>query len=208
MGFFKFLTSKSFVLQLIIALAVIVIFSFGLLKYLNFTTNHGETINVPNLKKKSVNKAETILNDLELNLFVLDTVQYRPDMPPYSIVEQDPSAESEVELGRKIYVKINSGGYSDVTLPEFEDKTYRQLLANILSLGLKEGEITYQPHFAKDIIIALKQNGKTLKKGDKIKKNSPIDFVLGDGKESYNSMPEEQSDSLNTEITTDPLLDD
>lgn len=208
MGIFKFLFSKTFVLQLIIAVVLFGLLSFGLLKYLDYTTNHGETIKVPELKKMSIDKAKSILTDKKLNLFLLDTVQYRPEMPDFSIVEQDPTAESEVKLGRKIYVKVNAGGYSDVTLPEFKDKTYRQLLANILSLGLKEGKITYKPHFAKDIIIALKKEGKTLEMGDKVQKNSTIDFVLGDGKETYNSMPEEEIDSLDIQNTTDPLLNE
>jgi beta-lactam-binding protein with PASTA domain len=106
-------------------------------------------------------------------------------MPPFSVVEQDPKAGNTVKNGRKIYVKINAGEFNDVIIPAFKDKTYRQILANIKALGLKEGKITYKPHLAKDIVLQVLQDGKNIKAGDKVKKNSTLDFVLGDGKEGY-----------------------
>lgn len=193
----KFLTSKSFLLQLVIAFGIIIIMGFGLLKFLDFKTNHGEVIEVPDLSKMQITIADEKLKDLGLELLLLDTVDFRKDMPPYSIVEQDPTSGSTVKDGRKIYVKVNAGGYTDVKLPEFVEKTYRQISANLKSMGLKEGKITYQPNIAKDIVLFLKQNGKRLKSGDKVKKNSTIDFVLGDGKEVFDAtdlgdMPIEQ----------------
>ena len=186
MNLLKFLTSKTFFKHLAIALAVVVVLVFGLLKYLDITTNHGEEIPVPDLSKMKVEIAKEKLEDLGLQLILLDTVNFNSDMPPYSVVEQDPKAESTVKNGRKIYVKINAGEYDDVTLPALKGKTFRQVSANIKSLGLKEGKITYKPHIAKDEVLSVTQKGKVLKSGDKVKKNSTLDFVLGDGKEYYN----------------------
>jgi beta-lactam-binding protein with PASTA domain len=106
-------------------------------------------------------------------------------MPPFSIVEQDPKAGNTVKDGRKIYVKVNAGEYDEVIFPVFKDKSYRQILANINAFGLKEGKITYKPHMAKDIVLQVMHQGKNIKAGDKVKKNSTIDFILGDGKEGY-----------------------
>ena len=80
--------------------------------------------------------AEEKLAELNLELILLDTVDFRPDMPPHSIVEQDPKVGNTVKSGRKIYVKLNSGEYDDVSIPDFKDKTYRQISANLKSLGL------------------------------------------------------------------------
>lgn len=185
MSIVKFLTSKTFFKHLAIAIGILIIFVFVLLKYLDFKTNHGEEIAVPDLSKMQVNIAKEKLEALGLELILLDTVDFRNDMPPYSIVEQDPKATNTVKSGRKIYVKVNAGEYDDVTLPTLKGKTYRQVSANIKSLGLKEGKITYKPHLAKDEVLLVTQNGKTVKAGDKVKKNSTLDFVLGDGKEVY-----------------------
>lgn len=181
----NFLTSKTFFIQLAIAFAIIVVSAFLLMNFLSFKTNHGEEMAVPDLSKMQFSIAEEKLAEMGLEIVLLDTVDFKDEMPPFSIVEQDPKAGNMVKDGRKIYVKLNAGEYNEVTLPELKDKTYRQIIANLNSLGLKEGKITYKPHIAKDIVLQVTSKGKNLKKGDKVKKNTVIDFVLGDGKELY-----------------------
>ncbi|WP_130736231.1 PASTA domain-containing protein [Flavobacterium sp. J27] len=183
----KFLTSKTFFIQLAIALGIVIILVFALLKFLDYKTNHGEEIPVPDLSKMQVAIADEKLKELGLELLLLDTVDFKKEMPPFSIVEQSPKAGTTVKDGRKIYVKLNSGGFTDITLPDFYEKTYRQISANLKSLGLKEGKITYKKNMAKDVVLGLTHNGKTLKVGDKIKKNSVVDFILGDGKEVFDA---------------------
>jgi len=183
----KFLTSKTFFIQLAIAFGIIIVLGFALLTFLDFKTNHGEEIPVPDLSKMQVTIADEKLKEMGLELLLLDTVDFRKDMPPFSIVEQSPKAGTTVKDGRKIYVKLNSGGFTDIKLPDFYEKTYRQISANLKSLGLKEGKITYKKNMAKDVVLGLTQNGKTLKVGDKVKKNSVVDFILGDGKEVFDA---------------------
>ncbi|WP_320815672.1 PASTA domain-containing protein [Flavobacterium sp.] len=200
----NFLTSKTFFIQLAIAFAVIVISAFLFMHFLSFKTNHGEEMTVPDLSKMQFSIAEEKLAEMGLDIVLLDTVDFKDDLPPYSIVEQDPKTGSMVKDGRKIYVKLNAGEYNEVTLPEFKDKTYRQIIANLNSLGLKEGTKTYKPHIAKDVVLQITSKGKNLKKGDKIKKNTVIDFVLGDGKELYdgnnlNSSSDVDSEEINIE---------
>lgn len=187
MSVINFLKSKTFFIQLAIAAVIVVVLSFLLIKFLDFRTNHGEEIPVPDMAKMQVQIAQEKLEELDLELIILDTVDFRSDMPPYSIVEQDPRANNTVKSGRKIYVKVNAGEFDDVTLPALKDKTFRQVIANLKALGLKEGKITYKPHIAEDIVLGVYQKGKSLKAGDKVKKNSTIDFTLGDGKEMYSS---------------------
>lgn len=181
----NFLTSKTFFIQIAIAFAIVVVSAFLLMQFLSFRTNHGEEMEVPDLSKMQFSIAEEKLAEMGLEIILLDTVDFKDDLPPYSIVEQDPKSGSTVKDGRKIYVKLNAGEYNEVTLPEFKDKTYRQIIANLNSLGLKEGKKIYKPHIAKDIVLQVTSKGKNLKKGDKVKKNTVIDFVLGDGKELY-----------------------
>jgi beta-lactam-binding protein with PASTA domain len=143
--------------------------------------------------------AEEKLNELDLEVFLLDTVEFNADFPPFTILEQDPKAGSLVKDGRKVYVKLNAGEFTDITIPEFKDKTFRQISATIKSLTLKEGKITYKPHIAKDIVLQIFQDGRRLRAGDKVKKNSTLDFVLGDGKEVFNEetfSSEEPADTL------------
>ena len=200
----KFLTSFTFFKQLFLAIVITVVFLFALIKFLDFRTNHGEEINVPDLSKMKLEVAEEKLDEDGLEVFLLDTVDFRPEFPPYTIVEQDPKPNSKVKDGRKIYVKLNAGGFSTVTMPDLINKTFRQAASTIRALGLVEGKTKYVPNIAKDVVLEISQNGKKLKTGDKILKNSTIDFVLGDGKELFK---EEELDSVptqNIDTTTTP----
>lgn len=199
----KFLFSFTFFKNLGLALVIVVVLLVVFVKFLDFSTNHGEEIAVPNLAKMKLEVAEEKLDEDGLEVFLLDTVEYRPEFPPYTIVEQDPIAGSKVKDGRKVYVKLNAGGFAMVTFPDLKDKTFRQAANTLRALGLVEGELKYEPNIAKDIVLGVSCNGKPVKAGDKLMKNSKIDFVLGDGKDLFK---EEDLDSLNMneqEIETD-----
>ena len=178
MSLFKYLTSRTFFTQAFLAAAIVVGFTFLVIQFLDFRTNHGQEIKVPDLSKMKLEVAEEKLNELDLEVFLLDTVEFNADFPPFTILEQDPKAGSLVKDGRKVYVKLNAGEFTDITIPEFKDKTFRQISATIKSLTLKEGKVTYKPHIAKDVVLQIYQNGRRLRAGDKVKKNSVLDFVL------------------------------
>lgn len=182
MSLIGFLKSKSFLKQIIVALVVVFVLCFVLIKWLDITTNHGEEIEVPDLTKLTVVQAKEKLEALNLTYQINDTLSFNRDFPPNSIVEQDPSANSKVKSGRKIYFKLNAATYEMVQIPNLKELTYRQVLPTLVALGLEEGKVTYKPHFAEDVVLELQHKGKILKPGDKVMRTSKIDFVLGDGK--------------------------
>ena len=199
----KFLTSSTFFKNLFFALVIVILFLVVFVKFLDFSTNHGEEIKVPDLSKMKLEIAEEKLDEEGLEVFLLDTVEFKPEFPPYTIVEQDPIAGSKVKNGRKIYVKLNAGGYAMVTFPDLKNKTFRQATNALRALGLVEGELKYVPDMAKDIVLEVSYNGRPVKAGDKLMKNSKIDFVLGDGKDMFK---DEDLDSIpNNEQINDSI---
>ena len=195
-----FLQSKVFFKQLAFAFLIVVVVIFGVLQYLDYATNHGEEIPVPDLRKMNLEKAEEALDAVDLEYVVLDTVDFKADYPPFTIVQQDPLPKVNVKDGRKIYVKLNSAGYSNITVPDIIQKTYRAALPALKTVGLEEGKKTYKPYLAKDVVLEIWQNGKKLKKGDKVLKASKIDLVLGDGKAGYE---EEAADTIKSAEKTE-----
>ncbi|MBE99631.1 PASTA domain-containing protein [Flavobacterium coralii] len=200
----NFLKSKTFAIQLGIAVGIIIIVVFAALKWLDSTTNHGQEIPVPNLAKMSVDKVGATLEAIDLEYVVLDTVDFNKDFPPYSVVQQDPLPNVNVKENRKVYIKVNAGGYNDIRVPDLVQKTYRQALPTLKAAGLDEGKITYKPYLAKDVVLEMSQNGKKLKAGDMVKKASKIDLVLGDGKTGYTEDEEDtDSNAQDTETVED-----
>ncbi len=180
-----YISSKVFFGQLAIALCVIVGMVILFMYWLGFTTNHGQEISVPDLSKLSEEQAEKRLNDLDLDYVILDSVDYRKEYPKYSVVEQDPAPGSKVKVNRKVYLKINSSGFTSVKIPDLIEKTLRQAEPTLKSLGLVVGKITYKPYLGKDMVLEMNMNGKKLRIGEKVLKSSVIDLVLGDGKVGF-----------------------
>ena len=192
-----YLTSRVFFVQILASIAIVAALAYLFFHWITFTTHHGQEITVPDLAKLSAEQAEEQLSALDLDYIILDTVDFKPDFPKLTIVEQEPKAGAKVKEGRKIYIKINASKYTMVTLPDLIEKTYRQAVPTLEAIGLKEGTITYKPYLGKDMVLELRQDGKKLKAGDKILKSSKIDLVLGDGKITY----EETVDTTTVDTT-------
>ncbi|MBA9074470.1 beta-lactam-binding protein with PASTA domain [Flavobacterium gossypii] len=197
----KYLTSKSFFKQLLLALGIVVVLVFILLQWLSYTTDHGNEITVPDLKKLTEQQVEEKLDELNLEYVLLDTVDFNKDFPKYTVVQQDPLPGAKVKDGRKIYIKVNSADFGLVTVPDLIEKTLRQAEPSLLALGLEIGKKTYKPYLGKDMVLEMHSNGKKIKPGDKVKKASKIDLVLGDGKVGFE---ESEADTIKNNTDTEP----
>ena len=199
----KYLTSRVFFGQVLIAFAIVAVLGYLFMHWLTFTTDHGHEIAVPNLSKLTEEQVEEKLNALDLDYEVLDSVDFRGDFPKYSVVEQDPMPGTKVKVGRKVYIKINSSGFSSVRIPDLIQKTYREAVPTLKALGLEAGTITYVPNLGKDMVLEMRYKGRNLKVGDRVLKASKIDLVLGDGKESYQEEVVDTTATPATETTTE-----
>ncbi len=177
----EYLKSKVFGVQLLLALGLICVIGYFFMHWLTFTTDHGNEITVPDLRKMSEQQVEDAVDELNLEYVLLDSVDYNSQFPKHTVVEQDPLPGSKVKVNRKIYIKINSSGFTMVRIPNIIEKTYRQAVPTLKSLGLEEGTISYKPYIGKDMVLEMHWNGKKLNPGDKVFKSSKIDLVLGDG---------------------------
>ena len=203
MSFRKYLTSKVFVAQVLAAMAIVAVIAFLFFHWITFVTNHGNEITVPNLAKLNEDQVEEKLNELDLDYEIIDTVDYNPNFPKLTVVQQEPTAGSKVKGGRTIYVKINAPTFKMVAVPDLIEKTYRQAVPTLKAIGLQEGTIKYIPYIGKDMVLEMWMNGKKIKPGTRVLKASKIDLVLGDGKIVFDDT---QLDSIpNNEMPTDTI---
>ena len=181
MSFFRFLISKSFFIQIVIAVISLSLLIIGVKWWLDYTTNHEQKIQVPNLNKMSLSNVETTLKELNLDFLVIDSASYNPKYPKKSVIEQTPESGSFVKEKRKIYLTLNPSKYRDITIPDLNGQSKRQAITQLQSIGFKIGKFLYIRDY-KDVIRGLKSNGKKLKSGSKLEKNAVIDLIMGDGK--------------------------
>ena len=65
MSLVKYLTSRTFFTQVAIAISIVVVFTFLVVQLLDFRTNHGQEIKVPDLSKMKLEIAEEKLKELK-----------------------------------------------------------------------------------------------------------------------------------------------
>jgi beta-lactam-binding protein with PASTA domain len=182
MSILKFLKSKSFLIQIAIAIIGFVILFFGLKFWLNITTNHDQKIQVPNLRRLTIKEAERKLRELNLDFKVIDSASYNPDYPKKSVIEQSPEDGDFVKEKRKIYLTLNPSKYRDVTIPDLNGRTKRQAVSELQAIGFIVGiEYTYVRDIGKDVVRGLRHKERILNPNDQLPKNSIIELVLGDG---------------------------
>ena len=181
-NFFNFLKSKTFLIQLVLALVVLVLLVFLALRWLKSTTNHGEFVEVPDFSKMSVPDMRESVEEAGLRYEVLDSANFNPDYPRFSIIEQNPSAGNKVKENRKIYLTVNPSGYKTVTVPKIIQVTQRNATSMLRAVGLDVQRITYVNELGKDMVYQIKYKGKYVKPGDKLPKTSKIELVCGNGR--------------------------
>lgn len=178
------ISTRSFIdllLQIGIIVAVIAVLFLGFFfVYLPYTTNHGQTITVPDVSKLSMDEMRNILNDRNLRYEVTDCT-FVAGAQPLTIIEQYPRANAKVKEDRKIYLKVTKRVAPMVAMPSLVDMIDRSAVRMLESMGLQEGERTYVPDVAKNSVLRQLYNGKEIAAGTPIPKGSKIDLEIGDG---------------------------
>lgn len=188
MTFFQFVFSKAFLKQLLFAIVALLVLAFLILWWLRFSTNHNEKIEVPNLAKMSLDKVEEKLDEMDLRYEILDSANYNPDYPKYSVIEQIPKPGKFVKEDRKLYLTLNPSGYRKIEVPDVLGRTRRQAEPTLLAMGFVIGKISYRPHIS-DNVLEMRYKGEKLDVGTPLQKTSIIDLIVGD--ESLNRLQDD-----------------
>jgi len=180
-NFLDFLRSRTFLIQLGLAILVLITISLITLRWLKSSTNHGEFVEVPDFSKMSVMEMRTSAENAGLRYEVLDSTDYNPEFPRFSILEQDPPAGTKVKENRKIYFTVNPSGYKEVTIPKIIQVTRRNATSMLRAVGLDVQQVTYIDELGKDMVYYIKHKGKEMNPGDKLPKTSKVELICGNG---------------------------
>lgn len=180
-NFFNFIRSRTFLIQLGLALLLVVLVIFATMQWLKNTTNHGEFVEVPDLAGLSLTETRSLIDKSDLRYSVLDSANFNPSYPRFSIIDQNPPAGSKVKENRKIYVTVNPSGYKKVTIPNIIQVTQRNASSMLKAVGLDVQRVTYVDELGKDMVYHIKYKGKYVAPGDKLPKTSKIELVCGNG---------------------------
>lgn len=166
-------------LAIVLTLILVLVLAFFYI-YLPGTTNHGETITVPDLEGIAYDELDRYLTDRDLRFEVTDS-SYSGDHPPLTVLKQDPRAGSKVKENRKIYLWVNAENPPKVKMPQLIDGSVKNAQIVLDSYQLLLGNIRYVPDLAQNAVLEQWYNGKKISEGTYIPKGSKVDLVVGDG---------------------------
>lgn len=192
-NFINFLRSRTFLINLGLALLAAILVVVLALQWLKQSTRHGEFVQVPELTGLSVPEMRETIEEAGLRYEVVDSANFDPEYPRFSIIDQNPPAGNKVKDNRKIYVTVNPSGYKKVTVPDIVQVTQRNATSMLRAVGLEVDKVTYIDELGKDMVYRIRYQGKDISPGYKLPKTSAIELVCGNGKISDRARTQTQS---------------
>ncbi|MBL4753383.1 MAG: PASTA domain-containing protein, partial [Flavobacteriales bacterium] len=176
---FRFLISRAFFINLLIAGVLIGGLMWYSLKFLHDYTKHGEIISVPDLTGFVVEDIEGYLEERNLRYEVRDII-YNANKPRGSVLDQDPKPDSWVKENRRIYLIVNATETPKVPMPDLIDETFRRASSILEIRGFKLGKLEIVEEMGNKV-TGFKYQGKEIKAGYKVPKGATIDLIMAGG---------------------------
>jgi len=185
MKFLKFLISRVFLKNLLLAIAIGGLFVFSSLKFLDIYSQHGKAITLPNLSGLTLEEISHFSISKNLEYIVIDSV-YDDNKKKGAIILQDPPPNSQVKNGRKIYLTIIASETEVVRVPDVKNLSVRQAVTTLENAGLNIGILYFVKSFDRNAVLNQFYNGDTLKADMELDKGSVVDLEIGRGLTEYN----------------------
>lgn len=163
------------------AMALVVVTVCAGVKFgLDMYTHHGESIAIPDVRRKSFADADYLLREAGMTVVVSDTGYVR-GLPPDCILEQSPAPGDRVKSGHVIYLTVNASHTPTLTIPDIIDNSsLREAMAKLQAMGFK---LTH-PMFVegeKDWVYGLVVRGRQVKACDRVGIDDYITIQVGNG---------------------------
>lgn len=177
-GFFTFLKSKQFFLHFGIALVSVLITLWILVKLLNSYTQHGETVEVPDFKGKTIAELNGFIDGKDIRYLIIDSI-YAPKEKPGVVIRQDPETKTQVKRNRTIYLYVTGLLPPQVIMPKLIDRSERQAILMLESYGLKVGPIKPVAGDCNGCVLEQFVKGKPIEPGTPVQKGTIVSLSIG-----------------------------
>ena len=189
--------------NLVLLILLIVILVFGASWWLNVYTQHGQSVEIPNVKSLKLEAAKPLFETNNLYYQVIDST-YNKTVSPGTIIETIPPVGSKVKKGRTIYIRLNSYSAGMISVPDVRDVSQRQATAMLKALGFEKINTRWVDGQYHDLVVGLEYQGRMLQIKDKVPADAILTLLVSLGSnageepvDSSNavSIPDEDSDT-------------
>ena len=146
--------------------------------FLRIYTDHGESVEIPDLKGRTSTEVADILDRIELRYEIRDSV-YSLETAPGTVLDQFPKPGQKVKENRTVFITLSAVSQEMILMPQLTDISFRQATNLIEGAGLIAGNIEYKPSEFPNLVLEQKVNGRIVREGEMIPKGSVVDLVLG-----------------------------
>lgn len=187
--FVRKLIAPWFLLNLAGMAVVLVLFLWGMNKWMDTYTRHDKSVEVPNVVGFMEDDALKALEDVGLRPSVVRT-EFREGEPAGRILEQYPPAGNNVKDGREIFLTVTAKETPTTPFPNIIDNSsYREARAKLEGLGFRNisrQDVQGDP----DWVIAAKCNGRYITNGQRVTIYDNIVLEVGAAENSEPSYDE------------------
>ena len=170
-----------YVKNILLALGIMMVLFFILVKGLNIYTCHGKQVIVPDVKGMQVEQAGVFFHRKKLNYAVVDSI-YARNKPAGSILETIPPGGTNVKEGRTIYLTVNAATAQMLTVPQVVDVSRRQAETTLRSLGFETIRIKSVPGQHKDLVLGLENaRGVSIDAGSRLPADTHVFLLVCSG---------------------------
>lgn len=170
-------------LLLSVVVALLIFLTIGIsyfYVYLPSSTNHGESITVPDIQGMHISELDQFL--LERNLrFEVNDSSYSDDYEPLTVLKQYPAAGTKVKENRNIFISVNRITPPTVPMPNLIDGSLINAEAVMRGSELRRGRIQLVRGPFLNLVKEMHYKGRKIEPGTRVPKGSTIDLVVEDG---------------------------
>lgn len=174
----EFLKTRTFKVNALAAVGITIFLILFVIVFLRIYTNHGESVEIPDLKGKTAQEAANLLEQQDLRFEIRDSV-YSSETAPGTVLDQYPKPGMKVKENRIIFLTLCALNQEMIPMPQLTDISYRQATNLIENSGLVAGNIQYRQSEFPNLVLEQRVNGRIVAKGEMVPKGSTVDLVLG-----------------------------
>ncbi len=177
---FKFITGRSFWVNLLAAAVLAFLLIFLVLKTLGWVTKHGEYLTVPVVLGKKTDDAVRLLEKAGFEVQIQDSV-YTDTAVRGVVLKQLPDANATVKINRIVFITVNRVIPPMIDMPKLEGQSLGFALDILQRNHLKLEDTIFQPNFQIGSVLEQQYNGTRIPERSKVQWGSKITLIVGSG---------------------------
>jgi eukaryotic-like serine/threonine-protein kinase len=177
---FNFITKRPLWVNILVALALVLLIGFIFLKMLGWITRHDAYLQVPDLLGKKTEEAVKILEKQGFEVQIQDSV-FTDTAARGVVLKQLPDANAKVKINRTVFLTVNRVVPPLINMPKIEGQSLSFALDILQRNHLVLEDTIFKPSYMIGSVLEQQYNGVRIPENAKVQWGSKITLIIGSG---------------------------